>query len=186
MPEGHPACDTHGWTRFSTTPMFLFLTTCGMEATRVLLDEGRSRYRRAACLGITGAVLMAAGGFLSFFMPLIKHIYSVNFTFLAMGMCFCLLAATYVVTDVWKFRRGTSVVLLWGQCALAAYFCGNVFSGAIWNATGKLTAGVVSLMPAGSPYAKVFPAVVWVTLLTFILAVWRIFRSAYGTKRKPV
>ena len=107
--------------------MFAAMTMCGYHAAEVLRKPWSEKARAVALFG--GALaLFLVGGVSSIWIPLIKPIYSLSFTALAMGWCVLLLAALYVVCDMWKVRRGTAFVLLFGQCALTAYFVSHFFS----------------------------------------------------------
>ena len=179
LPAGNVFLDTHGWTRFSTTPMFLFLCACGMESTRLLQREDCSAWKKAGVLAAVGLAMCLFGVFLwkVIGIPLIKHIFSASFAFLAQGLCLMLLAATYVVTDIWKFRRGTGIVLLWGQCALFAYFMSHVFPGSYWSVSEKCLQGLPRLV-SDARLVTVLNAVGAMVVLTFFMAVWRLFRQA--------
>ena len=46
-----------------------------------------------------------------------------------MGLCVALLAELYVVTDIWRLRRGWWLFTLFGQFSLTAYLACNAFRG---------------------------------------------------------
>ena len=179
LPAGHAAIDIDGWVRYATTPMYFFLVACGMEATRILAEPGRSPWRKAGLLTAVGSVLSLAGVFFHLWIPYMKHIFSMSFSFLTMGLCFLLLAATYVVTDIWKFRRGTGIVLLWGQCSLAAYVVGSMFPEAFMSVSRTCLAGLPRIL-GQSPLVEILYAVGAMVAMTFFLGLWRLGR---GLKR---
>ena len=179
LPAGHAAIDIDGWVRYATTPMYFFLVACGMEATRILAEPGRSPWRKAGLLTAVGSVLSLAGVFFHLWIPYMKHIFSMSFSFLTMGLCFLLLAATYVVTDIWKFRRGTGIVLLWGQCSLAAYVVGSMFPEAFMSVSRRCLAGLPRIL-GQSPLVEILYAVGAMVAMTFFLGLWRLGR---GLKR---
>ena len=109
--------------------------------------------------------------------PLVKHVFSISITCFTQGLCLLLLAATYVVTDIWKFRRGTGLVLLWGQCALFAYFMSHVFPGSYWSVSEKCLQGLPRLV-SDARLVTVLNAVGAMVVLTFFMVVWRQFRAA--------
>ena len=179
LPEGNVFLDTQGWTRFSTTPVFLFLCACGMESTRLLLRRDWSSWKKAGVLFAVGLAMCLFGLLLwkVVGIPLIKHIFSASFAFLAQGLCLLSLAATYVVTDIWKFRRGTGLVLLWGQCALFAYFMSHVFAMSYVSITERCLQGLPRLV-SDARLVSVLNAVGSMAVLTLFMVVWRQFRAA--------
>ena len=56
---------------------------------------------------------------------MVKHIFTVSFTAQAMGWSALLYAGLYVLTDIWKVRRGFGLCVLFGQFALTAYVIGE-------------------------------------------------------------
>ena len=100
--------------------MFAFMTLCGFHATEIL-KSGLGEWQKAGALAVYGGAMEAAGWILSIWVPVIKPIYTVSFTLQAMGWCVLALAFLYAVTDIWRIRRGTWLVILFGQFALTAY-----------------------------------------------------------------
>ena len=115
-----------GYTWWLTIPMFCAMTLCGLEATAIL-TSGEDPKRRLAKLAGLGAALLAAGWALVPIVPPIKHIYTFTFTAQAMGWSCLALAALFWLADIVKFRRGTWLVLLFGQTSLLAYMVGDEF-----------------------------------------------------------
>ena len=109
------------YTWFLTSLMFASMTMCGFHAAQVL-RAGWTEKRKAMVLFACSAGLLLLGRVSAFWIPVIKPIFTLSFTSLAMGWCVFALAFLYVVCDIWKIRRGLSIVLLFGQCALTAYF----------------------------------------------------------------
>ena len=179
LPEGNIFLDTDGWARYFTTPMFLFLCASGMESTMLLKRGDMSQWKKAGVLAVVGLSMCLFGVFLwkGLGIPLIKHIFTPSIAFLSEGLCVVLLAVTYVVTDIWKFRRGTGVVLLWGQCALFAYFVSHVFCGMYTSVTARCLQGLPKLI-SDERIIKVVHAVFSMAVLTFLMAVWRQFRAS--------
>lgn len=176
MPAGNRAfeiADPH-YTWWFTIPMFGTMTLCGMNAT-MLLRSNRTPWRKAAMLGAFG-VALGIGGLLleALGVPCIKHIFTVSFTAQAMGASMLLLAALYVITDIWQVRRGWGIVILYGQVALAAYLVGDIFraipSAASWTVLGGLATRI------GPPWKWVVVELGTAMTLTFVLYVWRAFR----------
>ena len=73
---------------------------------------------------------------------MIKPIFTLSFTAQAMGWCVIALAALYVLTDILMLRKGLGVVLLYGQCALAAYLVGGFFRAVPTRFAEILTQGI--------------------------------------------
>ena len=176
QPCGH---DTASYTWYFTSLMFGVMALCGMHSTLVL-QSSRTPWRKAAILAGFGAALLVGGLVLEWAgVPCIKHIYTVSFTEQAMGVSVLLLAALYVANDIWRFRRGWWIVTLYGQCALAAYMLGETFRvipeaaskaifGGLWKLIGEPWGGIVIQLGIGA-------------VLTFVLAVWRGYRSGRCT-----
>ena len=168
QPLGH---DTEQYTWYLTSLMFGAMTLCGMNATQIL-QSGRTQARKAVLLGILGVALLAGGWILEGMgVPCIKQIFTVSFTAQAMGWCVLLLDALYVVNDIWKFRRGWGLVLLYGQTALAAYMLGETFR-AVPRAASQAVVGRLAER-IGSPWEPVILELGVVAALTFALFIWR-------------
>lgn len=114
------------YTWFLTSLMFAVMTMCGYHAS-MILRSSLSPWKRAVALTSLGAGLLATGAVASIWIPVIKHIYTLSFTAYAMGWCAWLLALLYVFCDILQLRRGWSLILLFGQCALTAYFVSHFF-----------------------------------------------------------
>lgn len=163
------------YTWWFTIPMFGVMTLCGMESTKVLMSA-RTPWRKAMVLGSFGAALYLGGLALVWLgVPSIKHIYTVSFTAEAMGISVLLLAALYVVTDIWKFRRGWWMVTLYGQTALAAYVLGEVFRAIPAAASQAIFGGFAQRL--GKPWEPIVIELGLIAALTFALAVWRAYKT---------
>lgn len=160
---------TWGYTWFWTSLMFGAMTLAGSASTEILREEAWSARRRALTLALAGAGCVALGFVLMLFIPPIKHIYSASFTALAVGASMLLYAGLYAAFDMRGAVRGPWLVMLFGQCALAAYVVNNVFYGlldaigvAVATNTGRIADGDV-------PFYR---AVVHVALLTAVVWAW--------------
>ena len=172
QPAGH---DTGTYTWYLTSLMFGAMTLCGMEATNVLLS-GRTPWRKAGVLAVFGAALWLGGLLLEFAgVPCIKHIFTVSFTAQAMGVSVLLLDALYVITDIWKFRRGWWLVTLYGQVALASYVMGEIFRGVTAGAAKAVFGGLARRV--GAPWEQLILSFGLAVVLTFCLSVWRTARQ---------
>ena len=129
-----------GYTWWLTIPMFGAMTLCGLEATTILLAQ-EDPMRRLAKLAGLGAALLAVGWALVPIIPPIKHIYTLTFTAQAMGWSCLALAFLFWVADILKFRRGTWLVLLFGQTSLLAYMVGDEFKDVLRQFGKHMTEG---------------------------------------------
>ena len=131
-----------GYTWYLPSMIFPVITMAGYFATEILRRKDLGEWRRATLLAVYGAASLALGWALAFAgVKTVKHFFTVSFTFQAIGWSVLLLAALYVLTDVWKLRRGTGLLLLFGQFALTAYLCESVFCGVCFSASDRLFSG---------------------------------------------
>jgi hypothetical protein len=99
-----------------------------------------------------------------------------------MGWCVISLAVLYVIADILKFRKGTGVVVLFGQFALVAYLCGgSLFRPVLDALAGILTQGIPHLLGSNTAM-PVVKAVAVAVELTVLLALYRKLKSA-GSRR---
>ena len=113
----------------------------------------------------------------SIWIPVIKPIFTLSFTAQAMGWCVIALAVLYVLTDILKLRRGLGVVILFGQCALAAYLVGGFFRPVLAKLAEILTQGAPHLFGLGERPMALLNAVIVVIEITLVLAIWRKARA---------
>ena len=93
---------------------------------------------------------MVVGGWLLYAcgVEMVKHIFTVSFTLQAIGWSVLSLALLYVVTDVWKIRRGTGWLLLFGQFALTAYICEAILRGTLKGVWTRFFGGLDRFFPS--------------------------------------
>ena len=163
--------DSGYYSWYWTSLMFGAMTLCGMLSAQTLLSA-RSPWRKVAWLAGSGAAVWLSGLILEKLgVPCIKHIFTVSFTAQAMGICVLLLAALYVVNDIWRFRRGWWVVTLYGQTALASYVLGEMFRSIPTAVSEALLGGLATRI--GGPWGMFVVQIGTVFALTFFLGVWR-------------
>ena len=139
------------YTWYLTSLMFVFMTFAGYFSTKIL-QSAASQWKRAQRLALLGASLLALGWILTFAgVRMVKHIFTVSFTAQAMGWSALLYAGLYVLTDIWKVRRGFGLCVLFGQFALTAYVIGE---GCVYVAQAGQP-GLVEHLFAGD-FAKMF------------------------------
>ncbi|MBQ3749157.1 MAG: hypothetical protein II863_17255, partial [Kiritimatiellae bacterium] len=136
------------YTWILTTPMFVFMTACGYFSTKIL-QSSVSPKSRASRVAVFGAALLALGWILAFCgVRMVKHIFAVSFTAQAMGWSALLLAAAYLVADVWRVRRGTGLFILFGRTSLLAYMIGEFFWPCFMFTGNYVTKGLTHLVGA--------------------------------------
>ena len=134
--------EDYGYTWYLPSMMFPVITMAGYFATEILRRADFGAWKRAGWLAAYGAASLALGWVLALAgVKMVKHFFAVSFAFQAIGWSVLLLAALYVLTDIWKFRRGTGLLLLFGQFALTAYLCESVFGGVCFSASDRLFSG---------------------------------------------
>ena len=161
------------YTWFLTSLMFAVMTFTGYFATLILIGDG-SKWRKAGWLFAYGVVLLGLGYGSSPWIPIIKPIYTTSCTALAMGWCVISLAVLYVITDIWMFRRGTSLLLLFGQCALTAYFVSHFFLSALKAAAHCMGCGIIARWQTGECFVVTALSVLE---LIGVLVIWRRIRG---------
>lgn len=159
------------YTWFTTSLMFGVMTLCGTFAADILRGGGEKRVK-AARLFAYGVALETIGWVSAIWIPVIKPIFTLSFTAQAMGWCVIALAILYVLTDVMQLRRGLGLIILFGQCALAAYLVGGFFR--------PVTVRLAEILTRGFPHAfglkESMPfvnALVSAAVIAAALAVWR-------------
>jgi predicted acyltransferase len=82
-----------------------------------------SRREARKVLGLAGAGLgcLAAGGLWSLVLPLNKNLWTSSFTLWTAGLSLLLLAASYLVIDVWRLRRWAFFFVVIGTNAITIY-----------------------------------------------------------------
>ena len=169
-----------GYTWILTSFMFGAMTLFGLQATEILRAD-RDPWTKAARLGGYGAGLLALGWALVPVVPAIKHIYTASFTLQAVGWSMLAYAALYVLTDIWKFRRGLGVLILFGQCALFVYVSCSVVGIAYLKTAMTLTQGLRPHFAETMPFVDMF---VYIVVMTVVTWYYRAARQAISRKGK--
>ena len=100
----------------------------GYYAGRILKQPLKSTQKMKWLLFI-GVGLIAGGLLWSLQMPIIKKIWSCSMILFSSGICYLLLALSYLITDQWKIDSGwTRALRMLGLNSIAAYMLYNVFS----------------------------------------------------------
>ena len=88
------------------------------------------------------------------------------------------LSALFVLTDIWKLRRGSGLLLLFGQFALTAYLMESVFREPAFAFVKRFLHGVPPLLgcvPDGAG-AKLIEAIGFSILVIVTLAYYRRYK----------
>ena len=112
------------------------LTSLGFGATVIsgyfagrILQQKREQNEKLKILIFLGIGLIVCGLLLSLQMPVIKKIWSCSMIFLSSGICYLLLALSYLFTDKWKIdSHWTRGLRIFGLNSIAAYMLYSVFS----------------------------------------------------------
>ena len=179
VPAGSSALSIHNYTWFLTTLMFGAMTLCGMLATDILRADW-APFKRAVALLAYGGGLLALGFAVQPWVPCIKHIFTLSFSAQAMGYCVIALAILYVLTDILRIRRGTGILLLYGQFALTAYMVSHFFRPAVKGIVDPVTQGIPHLL--GKEHAAWMPLVTAVATAIVLTAVLAVKRSLSAKK----
>ena len=160
-----------GYTWFLPTLVFGAISLAGYHAASILRSE-RAQGAKAKVLLAFGAISLALGWALVFVgVPMIKQFFTVSFTLQAIGWSVLLLAGLYVLTDIYKVRRGMSILILFGQFALTAYLLQTLFAPALQALAGIFTQGTPRLFgETAQPFVQ---AAVRAALLVAALCVRR-------------
>ncbi len=169
------------YTWFLPSLMFPVIALCGAFSTILLSNRQLTEWRRAIYAFAFGFASLVAGLVLEAMgVKCVKHIFTVSFTFQAIGYSVIALAVLFVLCDIWKLRRGTGIILLYGQFALAAYLCEAVFAGACYSAGDRIFVGFKQFVTA--PFASVVSRIGFMIVVTFALIVWRGYKQARKVK----
>ena len=76
---------------------------------------------------------------------------------------------------IWQVRWGTGLLVLFGQCSLAAWMIVNFFNCSLCPAADLFVKGIPKLIGTAT-YQPVFNSVVRVVILIWALRVWRRLR----------
>ncbi len=183
VPAGSQAFETGWYAWFLTTLMFGAMTLVGLLSTEVLRREGWSSRRKAAVL-FAGAFGLWALGFGAELcgIPCIKHIFTLSFTAQAMGWCVALYGLLYVAADVCGICRGTGLVRLYGQNALACYLMAATFGSILGFAADAFFGGAVRLAGGKGPLVLALGRVAVLTLALWVWTNFKIGRKARKAK----
>ena len=87
------------------------------------------------------------------------------------------LAGLFVLTDIWNVRRGTGLLVLFGQCSLVAWMSMNMFYDSLNAAAALFVRGIPKLIGTAT-YQPIFLNAARMAILVWIVWAWRRFRTA--------
>ena len=99
----------------------------GVFAARLITEKSIPGSRKLLYLVVAGVVGVAVGFLWGLQFPVIKKIWTSSYVLVAGGYSCLLLAAFYLVVDMWKFRLWARPFLWIGSNALTIYLAANVF-----------------------------------------------------------
>jgi len=111
----------------STLPS-ISLCLFGILAGRLLKNERVGGYRKIAWLLAAGGAAALLGWLWGLQFPVIKRIWSSSFVLIASGYSAMLLAAFYLIVDVWLWRRWCEPFVWIGTNAITIYLAVNIIS----------------------------------------------------------
>ena len=76
---------------------------------------------------ISGFILVVLGLIWNFWHPSIKHIWTSSYVLLSGGLCLMLLALFYYLVDVLEYRKWSTMFIVIGSNAIAAYVSAHIF-----------------------------------------------------------
>ena len=133
-----------------TTLTWAGLGIAGSTAAEILRSS-RTAWSKARILGLAGGVFFVAGLALTAWIPPLRHIYTLSFNYLLLGVSFLLLAGLFVVTDIYQRRAHLGLFLLIGQFSLLTWCLHTFFRPAINKLVSLVTFGVPNLLGTSWP-----------------------------------
>ena len=171
LPDTNPMMKETKYAWVLPSFMYAAMTILGMESAKLLTEKNLTKWLRAGILGAASVAILGAGFLTSLKIPVIKPIFTVSFTLLAIGWSMLALTILYIITDIFKFRFGLSIPILFGQFALLAYMSAHLFDGAYRSIAWIFTFGLEQYMTKEWMY--VVMRVVMIGLMTYVLAIRR-------------
>lgn len=171
LPDTNPMMKEAKYAWVLPSFMYAAMTILGMESAKLLTDKKLTQRLRAGILAAASVAILGAGFLLSLEIPVIKPIFTVSFTLLAIGWSMLALTILYIITDIFKFRFGLSIPILFGQFALLAYMSAHLFDGAYRSIAWIFTFGLEQYMT--KEWVYVVMRVIMIGLLTYVLAIRR-------------
>ncbi len=181
LPDTNPMMKEAKYAWVLPSFMYAAMTILGMESAKLLTDGRYAQWRRAGILAAGSFAVLCLGFLSSYIIPVIKPIFTVSFTLLAIGWSMLALAVLYVITDIFRFRFGMSIPILFGQFALLAYMTAHLFGKAYSSVAEIFTFGLEQHITM--EWAHVIMRVIMIGLMTYVLAIRRTLSRADSDQR---
>ena len=98
----------------------------GVLAGQFLRDIRRTDWQKVGGLALAGVLLAAAGWLWSLEFPVIKKIWTSSFVLVAGGYSCLLLAAFYMIIEIWRWRRWAQPFVWIGMNSITIYMIHNI------------------------------------------------------------
>jgi predicted acyltransferase len=170
--------DGGGYATLSFIPT-LATMILGLIAGNVLRRDGTRPARKVAWLAAAGVIALAAGWLLGAagVCPVVKRIWTPTWVLFSGGWCFLFLAASYLVVDVWGWRRWAFALVVVGTNSIAAYVIAHLWVGFISDALPRhLGAGWNTF--AGPAYAPLIHGAA-ILLIEWLILYWMYRRRVF-------
>jgi len=92
-----------------------------------ILQSGVSKIKKFRNFLIFGAFLIVSALVMDIWHPIIKKLWTSSFVLFSGGICVLLLAAFYLIIDIWNVRKGTKWMIIIGSNGIFAYVVSHVF-----------------------------------------------------------
>ena len=140
-----------------------------------MLRSDMGEWGKASALALSGAGSLLFGHILGIWVPMIRYIYTVSFIFASLGWSLLLFALIFVLADIWQIRKGTGILLLFGQCSLAAWMLSNFFVCGIDAVVRNCIRGAVAIL-GGNGYDNVLLGFGRCAFTVILVAMWRRYK----------
>ncbi len=121
---------TYTWILSSIT--FAGTVMLGVFGGQLLRSQMRNG-TKVLLLSVLGLVSIVLGLAWHMWFPVIKHIWTSSFVLYSGGLCYLLLAAFYLVIDVWGFKKWAFGFVVIGSNAIAVYMATHLFNFNNWG-----------------------------------------------------
>ncbi len=149
------------------------ITLMGALAGQLLRRNELTGSRKALLLFIAGALFYALGAAIAPWYPPIKAAWTTTFNLQAGGISMMLLAAFYLVIDVWNLQRWTFFFRVIGLNAITIYLAPRLID--FRHAADFLVAGLASMSETWQPLVLIAAALALKWLLLYFLYKKNIF-----------
>jgi predicted acyltransferase len=107
-----------------------------------ILQLGKPDFIKFRNLVVYGVVLIALGLLMNEWHPIIKKIWTSSFVLFSGGICVLMLAISYLIIDIYKFRWGTKWLIILGSNAILGYVAWHLFEPAFTSVSSVFVDGM--------------------------------------------